>query len=127
MGRPKLPKNVHYLKGTDKKDPQRMRARENEPEDTRDLGSVPETLTELERKAWDEIVNNAIPGVLGQADRQAVELAAVLMTKFRARETTAADIGQLIRLLGQFGMTPSERSKINVGGKGKEENPFADD
>jgi phage terminase small subunit len=127
MARPRTPTNVHVLRGTGKVHPERMRERKNEPKEDRQIGDIPEYLAEDEKKAWREIVTNVIPGVLGQADRNSVELASVLMAAFRRRETTSSDLGQLIRLLGQFGMTPSERSKINVGGKGKEENPFADE
>ena len=127
MARPKTPTNIHVLKGTVKTHPERMRERENEPKDDRPLGDAPADFSESEQKAWQDLVGNAIPGVLMQADRVSVEVAAILLASVRTRQATAAEYGQLIRLLGQFGMTPSERSKINLGGKVKSKNPFAEE
>lgn len=126
MARPALPKNVHILKGTAKKDPARMRARENEPENTNPLGKPPEELNTEEKKYFNRLAKEAITGVLGEADRTAVAIAAKLMANFYGEEEfTAAMCAQLTRLLGQFGMTPSERSKINLPSQ-KKKNSFAD-
>lgn len=127
MSRPRTPTNVLELKGVGNKNPQRLRERKDEPKETRDIGPVPVGLSKAQKQAWDDLIDCAIPGVLGKADRPALETAAKLMAAMRADEATSADIGSLIRLLGQFGMTPSERSKINLGGKGDKKNPFADD
>lgn len=126
MGRPALPKNVHFLKGTDKKNPARMKAREGEPENVNPLGKPPKELSAEERKYWRVIEKESIEGVLGQADRVAVSLAAMLMAVAYSKEgATAGQMAQLIKLLGQFGMTPADRSKISVPGKQKK-NPFDD-
>ena len=126
MARPAKPLNVHILKGTGKKHPERMRERENEPENINPIGDAPETLSKIEQAAWHEIVNNAIPGVLGEADRLAVEETARLVVKCRGLGDEPA-IGQernlLNRYLGQMGMTPSERSKIRID-KPKPKNKF---
>ena len=126
MGRPRLPTNVHKLKGTGKVHPERMREREGEPEDNRELGEPPEWLGEDGKQAWREIVDNAIPGVLKKADGTAVSLAADSLAKVWAGSASTAEKGLLVKLLSQFGMTPADRSKINMGKSG-ESNPFADE
>lgn len=126
MGRPRKPKNILILSGAHKNHPERMRAREGEPEETRPLGVPPEHLTPSERLCWDEITANSIPGVLGEADRMAVEVASVLFAKLRARNYRGFELAQLNRLLGRFGMTPSDRASINIP-KAKPKNIFGED
>lgn len=133
MARNHLPKNIHILKGTDKKHPDRMRKRENEPENTKPIGEPSEYLTEKEKLFFKEIVDLSIEGVLGEADRIAVEQAACLLAKCRNQNivdgeivpATAAEQNQLFKYLSQFGMTPADRSKINLPGK-KKKNSFDD-
>lgn len=127
MARPKTPTNIHVLRGTGKVHPERMHERENEPKDDRPLGNPPKSLSAAEKKVWREIIGDAVPGVLAQTDRLAVETAARLGAKIRTGDATGAEYGQWIRLLSLFGFTPADRSKINLGGKGKSKNPFADD
>lgn len=126
MARPRKPTNVLRLKGADRVHPERMREREGEPENVCPIGGPPEWLDEDERKAWGDIVGQAIPGVLGGADTVSMEVAAMLLAKFRRGENTGPELSQLIKLLSQFGMTPADRSKINLPGK-KKKNAFADD
>jgi phage terminase small subunit len=126
MARPRKPTNVLILKGAGKKDPQRLRAREGEPENINPTGDPPKHLEGAELAAWGELVGMAIPGVLGEADRMALEVASVLIAKFRAKEISGPELSQLTKLLSQFGMTPADRSKINLPGK-KKKNAFDDD
>jgi hypothetical protein len=91
-----------------------MEARRHEPKDPEGIGKMPKDLDDYEKIAWKNIVNEAIPGVLRRADRQAVKIAAKLLAKSDQNKDTQADRNQLIRLLGQFGMTPSERSRISL-------------
>lgn len=124
----KTPTNVLELRGSFKKHPERRAARANEPEPTGPIGSPPSHLTLTQCAAWQEIVDNAHPGVFGSSDRAALEIAAVLMAEFRQLGTagiTDARISRLISLLSSFGMTPADRAKINVTCKQKR-NPFAD-
>lgn len=115
MSRPSLPKSHHFLVGTDKKNPARMKARENEPENTNPLGNPPTALSKEEKKYWLTIKNESIEGVLGEADRVAVSLASKLMVKVYSTEgATASEMGLLIKLLSQFGMTPADRAKLNI-------------
>lgn len=77
------PTNVLELKGAFKKDPQRARARANEPTDERDVGKPPRGLSKDERAAWKELTDCAIPGVLRYADRPAVLAAAQLYARMK--------------------------------------------
>ena len=136
-GRNKLPLNVHKLKNTAKAHPERMRKRENEPENKNPIGKPSRFLTRFEKAAWREIVKWTIDGVLGEADRLAVEQAARLLVKCRGLGTTVVEGLEVplwatiqeqtlfFRYLGQFGMMPADRSKINIP-KGKPKNPFDD-
>ena len=122
MGRPALPKNVHILKGTAKKDAARMRPRENEPENSSPLGKPSKYLNAKEKLFFKEIAELAIEGVLGQADRIAVEQAACLLAKCRGLHivddnvipATSAEQNQLFKYLSQFGMTPADRAKLSI-------------
>ncbi|MCP5005919.1 MAG: hypothetical protein GY941_18575 [Planctomycetes bacterium] len=133
MARPALPKNIHILKGTAKVNPERMRERENEPENTNPIGKPYDHLTNPEKVAWRQIVKIAIEGVLGEADRLLVEQAAVLLAHCRGNtiedgkviKATAAERTLYTKLLGQMGMSPSERSKISINPKNNK-NPFDD-
>ena len=127
MPRPRKPTNILKLNGADKKNPSRMRGRENEPLNVNPLGDAPDELNATERKYWDRIKHESIDGVLGEADRIAVSIAAKLMAKaFSEDGVIAAELNQLTKLLGQFGMTPSERSRINIPGA-KRKNIFDED
>ncbi len=126
MPRPRVPTNILELRGADKKHPDRMRERENEPVNNNPIGKPPDYLSSEERKFWRMIIHDCIDGVFGEADRIAVSLAARLLTKCAGDTATGQEQMQLYRYLGQFGMTPSERSKISIP-KGKPKNKFDDD
>lgn len=134
MARPRTPTNILKLKGVDKQRPQRMKERgDSEPENTNPVGDPPDHLSEIEKSAFNEIVKLSINGVLGEADRLAIEQAAILLIKCRRQyiedgavvPATSAEQGQFFKYLSQFGMTPADRSKINVP-KQKAKNPFDD-
>jgi len=76
MPRPRKPTNILKLTGADKRHPERMRERENEPENKNPLGDAPADLNKTEAKYWEQIKRESIDGVLGQADRIAVSIAA---------------------------------------------------
>jgi hypothetical protein len=125
MARPRKPTNILELKGAFKKDPQRFAARENEPVPVSGLGDAPGYMTFEQKECFQEIRSKAHPGTMSDADSVAVEIAACLLAEFRAdpQEFTAAKLGRLQAFLGQFGMTPADRSKV-AAPKPKKENPF---
>lgn len=123
MGAPRKPTHLKQVQGTDKQHPERLN--HNEPVPTRGIGEASGQLNEYERKIWDEVVGISYPGVLGEADRVALEMMCRLIAEMRLDfvEMTAAKITQLSQLLGRFGMTPSDRTKIVVP-KAEKKNPF---
>lgn len=123
MPRPRKPTKVLEAKGAFRKDPQRRR--DGEPEVREPLGAVPGDLNALQVKAWQEIVSFAPMGVLTQADRLVVEMAACLLAEYREDRGgfSGQKLGRLEAMLGKFGMTPSDRAKLSIE-KPKTENPF---
>ena len=128
MGSPRKPTALKQLQGTDKEHPGRIN--KNEPVPERGIGPAVRpmcgsNLNQEEQAIWDEIVSISYTGVLGEADRIALEMMCRLVHEMRTdfTEMTAAKITQLSQLLGRFGMTPSDRTKIVVP-KGEKKNPF---
>ncbi len=123
MARPRTPTALLDARGAFKNHPDRKR--DSEPVVKEPLGAPPSRLTGLEVEAWMEIVEFAPMGVLTRADRHAVEQAARLMAEswedFKSFPT--AKLTRLQVTLGQFGMNPSDRSKLSIG-KPKDGNPF---
>lgn len=113
MARPRTPSNVLELRGAYRHEPGRRRS---EPPSNGALGSPPERLSELEGLAWAELAAQAIPGVLARSDRLCVEMASRLLAELwdLGREFPVARLRQLHVLLGLFGMSPADRSKIRV-------------
>jgi hypothetical protein len=122
MARPRTPSSVLELRGAYKKDPQRRR--ENEPMPTEGVGTFTERPTSLP-EIWDEVVSQLVPGVLTVSDRLALELVCRLLAEIRLHpaEISVGKVTTLCNLLGRFGMTPSDRSKVTVPPPFKE-NPF---
>ena len=125
MSRPRKPTVVHELSGAFRKNPDRARARVNEPQPRAGIGPPPSHLGEDEQRAWDEIVGILPGGVAFNSDRLALEMTAVLLVRFRRdqSEMSAALFARLEGLLGRFGLTPADRSKIVVPDR-EAKNPF---
>lgn len=123
MGAPKKPSALKAIQGTDKRN--KSRINKDEPTPERGIGQSHESLSEFEKAIWDEVVGISYAGVLGEADRIALEMMCRLIAEMRLNfeEMTAAKITQLSQLIGRFGMTPSDRTKIVVP-KGEKKNPF---
>ncbi len=122
MGRTPYPRAILELKGVKKTHPERLRVREHEPENINPVGDPPEHLPDPEQAIWARIKEESIPGVLGQADRIAIEMACKLYVRVKEDTATGVDYNQLIKLLSQFGMTPADRSRLSIPkpvGKGK--------
>lgn len=125
-GRPRKPTAIHALTGAIEHDPGRFRDRMNEPQDDRALGPAPDSWPAEKRVCWDEIARLA--HWLRYPDRLAVELAASLLFLMRVVGVGAMQAGQLARLesaLGNLGLSPATRSKINMPRQLSASNPFA--
>ena len=123
MARPRQPTALHEAKGTYRAHPERRRPAE--PQSAGPLGAAPERLDEAQRAAWDEIVATAHPGVLGRADRLAVELAARLLAElWRSAEVKPGLAARLEACLGRLGMTPADRSRVSAAEPEKGPSPW---
>ena len=122
----RTPTNIIKLRGGDKRHPERMRERENEPKDDREIRPAPPWLSEDERGCYEYLVSLAIPGVLKACDEPAVASAAKLLMIIYSGQAKVTHYAQFTKLLSQFGMMPADRSKINLQ-KPPEKNEFDDD
>lgn len=116
MARRRTPTPILKLRGADKKHPDRMRARENEPKPTGDLGPCPKRYDPEVREAWRYIVKCVPAGVLTEMDRVIVAQAAALLATFWADPLGFPNPlhARLESILGRLGMTPVDRSKVVV-------------
>lgn len=104
-------------RGAFKKDPQRKRARENEPQVAEPLPDTPPDYLEPEVQAsWCELVALIPAGVAKSCDRYIVEMAATLITRLRIESVVMPQerFSELRRCLGELGMTPASRSKVSA-------------
>ena len=127
MAPPRKPSNILELKGSFKKNPLRGAAREHEPEPVGQIGDAPTFLDESETACWHEIVKMCHAGSLCAADALIVEHGARILAALRA-SPVYEDTKLMVRLeatLGKLGLTPADRSKVQVIKAKEVENPFA--
>lgn len=130
-GRPRKPTALHILTGSDKKHPDRMRERANEPKPTGELGACPKRFGAAQKEvtaAWKYIAACCPAGVLTDMDRPAVMQAAALLAEFWRDPFgfPSQRHARLHSLLASFGMTPATRSKVVVPKPDADDaNPFA--
>lgn len=112
MPQPRTPKKLKELRGTLRKD----RDIGVEPETTGPLGNAPGHLTELECECWHQIAAQAPAGVLANADRPTVELAARLMAQSRADflGMPSTRLSLLRQLLNSLGMSATARAGLAI-------------
>ena len=128
MPQPRVPTNILKLRGADKKNPARLKERENEPMPKAVLGEPPRHLKREEKKCWRELVRKAPYGVIGDCDAWEVELASCLMAEYRSGRAAmpASRLNLLHSIMGRFGFTPADRSRVQVPEQ-KPKNRFDDD
>ena len=114
MARPRTPTPVLKLRGAFKRHPERRAAREREPEVTEPLGDAPEYFNEALRARWDEILDWA--PWLRVSDRIEVEEAARLWQDSRDGKASTAERKLLASHLIHLGLTPADRSKVQMPG-----------
>src|SRR5215211_6255331 len=80
-----------------------------------ELGGPPPSLSANERAVWHEVVSELIPGVARRADRVALEMLVRLVFTVRQDPTrlTPAMAAQIRAACGEFGMTPSARTRLS--------------
>jgi len=122
MPKPRKPMALRELHGTANRN--KYRTNQNEPVVERGIGEPSEHLNKQEKAIWDEVVSQMYAGVLGSADRLALEMICRLVHEMRTNlDMKATKLNLLVSLLGRFGMTPSDRAKIVVPKK-TGNNPF---
>ena len=126
MAPPRKPTNVLALTGAFKRNPKRGSARANEPEPVGDVGDAPAHLNASERACWVAIAGMCHENSLCRADRLIIEHAARILSALRA-STDYADTKMMVRfetVLGKLGLTPADRSRVQIGTRQKVMNPF---
>jgi hypothetical protein len=119
MPRPRTPTEILEIPGAFIDQPGRRRPAA--PRSPEPIGDPPEELAPDVAACWREIVAEAPPGVLTDADRKAVEVAAVLHARLRAGIAKPAQVGLMLRALGEMGMTTASRRKVAPAGLDKPE------
>ena len=112
MPKPRTASSILEARGAFAKDPKRARV---DPVVSNPFPEVaPSHLNPLEVKCWHELRKCAPDGVLTGADVETVNVAACLLAESRAdfAGMATARIGQLVTMLGKFGMSPADRAKL---------------
>jgi len=111
MGRINKPTKLKILKGTYR----HYRENPNEPMPENPLGEPPISLTDVQQEAWHEIAELIPDGVLTEADRIIVEIAARFLSDLRLKGSlSVGNMGHLMIALGRMGLTPADRPKVSV-------------
>jgi phage terminase small subunit len=76
----------------------------------RPLGKCPAHLPIPEQHIWKELVRCSQPGVLQRSDRFFLELC----RRMRAPDSKNSEINTLAKILSKLGMTPEDRSKLDL-------------
>jgi len=123
MPTPRKPTALREIQGTAHQNKHRQNG--DQPIPDRQLAGPPDHLTERQQGIWLELTGIMYHGVLGQADGIAMELLCRMVEEMRHDfdNMNAAKLTQLSNLLGRFGMTPSDRTKVVVP-KSPRVNPF---
>lgn len=105
---------VLEAKGSFGRHPERARKRAREPRGARGIGPAPAHMSDVERAIWDEIIENAHPGVWDSSHRMFLEGLCVQIARFRADRTSFGTKSMMVLLtqLRQAGMTPADRSRV---------------
>jgi len=129
-GRPRKPTALLKLQGTFRKG---RHAYRQDLELGGELPEPPEFLSEVAREEWDRVCTiGRYSKALSPADRGPLTLYCILWAELVASQHTgetmqSSRMALLANLAGKFGMTPSERAKVQVPAEEKTgRNPFAE-
>lgn len=120
MARPRKPTKVLELTGAFEKNPQRSRPKEPMPSGA--IGDPPIHLALEAKEIWRELSDACFWAT--DADRQIMEIASVLLHRFRT-DAEFKHMNHLISSLGKLGLTPSDRSKVTVPEKPQAKSKWA--
>ena len=142
-GRPRKPTRQLERSGAFDKDPQRRR--QGEPAADSHEPEMPEGLNDLGQMAWRNICSRIrTMGLLSKSDSEMLEMYARAYQDWRkcqkltdsegivkgnrrnpADTAKAVYFGQMMNILGRFGLSPSDRSNLDITkATDPEENPF---
>jgi hypothetical protein len=125
MARPRKPTAALKLAGAFEKDPQREKARANEPVVTTPCGAPPNEMPSDAAAIWNELTQHGF--WLTAADRLMLEIACRLFANFRSGSLDSGGVSKLITSLSKLGFTPTDRSKVGApGAKEEEADEYAD-
>ena len=113
---PRLPTARLEMSGTLKDHPSHYALRKDEPRPKTPLGIAPKDLVPELVPFWNEIrrMLNCMPGVAVYTDRFTVERLCRLAFKMRNDTMSVAEGAQMLSYLGKLGLTPVDRSRIQV-------------
>lgn len=125
MPTPRKPTVMLQLAGA--LDAKRARERAAEPKPKAGIGDAPKWLDRYSKAVWQELQEEIAAGVLTRQDRQIFAVLCCLLAQFRDAPfgMPTSRIAQMNSLLGQFGMSPSTRSKVTAAPAVNPENRFA--
>ncbi len=90
------------------------------------IGDPPKCLNKDEKLIWYEMIDINPPGILVSSDRMTLEIVCRFIAKNRRGEALSGpELGGMLKILGSFGMSPSDRSKVSAGPT-KDVNPFTE-
>lgn len=84
------------------------------PNFIRPVGKAPPHLPPVERAVWAEIVRGAPDGLLQRSDRLIVEVLSRLVVRMRTSNPKSSELNAVVNVLGKMGLTPADRSKLNL-------------
>jgi phage terminase small subunit len=117
-GRKRTPTKILEIRGAFRRNPQRKKDREGEPEPTLGVGKPPSYLGPEARARWRELATLGQIW-LTQAERPKLEETAKLWAKSRRNELTTADGKRYDKLLGDLGFDPVARTRIKTPSQSK--------
>lgn len=116
MPRPRKSYDQAVLSGSVAVNKGRFADRKNAPATSGTIGSPPKHLDAETKRVWKELAKSIPLGVAGASDRLTVELAAQLLSQFRAAPATmqASRVSLLLTLMSRLGLDPQARTKLQV-------------
>jgi phage terminase small subunit len=85
-----------------------------QPNFIRPVGKAPPHLPAVERAVWAELVRGAPPGLLQRSDRLILEVLSRLVVRMRTSDPKTSELNCLINVLSRMGLTPLDRTKLNL-------------
>lgn len=126
-GRPPKPTNLLELSGAYKKHPERRKQRANEPQPVSGaLSPFQDMEGKTQSQAWDLLMVCIPPELLTPTEWPVIYEMSRLMFLSWNDACTASERHLLAAYFGKFGMTPSDRARIQVSQEKKPQNRFAD-